>query len=422
MKIGNSIEKAYNLARERYAELGVDTQSVLDTMKNTPIALNCWQGDDVHGFENLSEALTSGGLQVTGGFPGRARTIEELRTDLQKAFSLIPGSHRLNLHAMYGDFGEERVDRDAILPEHFQTWIEWAAQQGIKIDFNATCFSHPLADSGYTLSSKDSAIREFWIEHVQRCRAISAHIGKAQKDPCIHDLWIPDGSKDITVSRAMHRALLKDSLDRIFVTSFDPDQMKDAVEGKLFGIGSESFTVGSYEFYLAYAVTQNVMLCVDTGHFHPTEVVADKISAILPFSPELLLHVSRGVRWDSDHIVILNDETRTLMEEVVRGNFLNRVHIALDFFDASVNRVGAWVIGTRATLKALLLALLEPRERLLAMEDKGNHFARLAFLEEIKTLPSGAVWDYYCASMGVPPAEQWLDEIDRYEADVLRKR
>ncbi|MGB6650531.1 MAG: L-rhamnose isomerase, partial [Bacteroidota bacterium] len=389
---------------------------------NTPIALNCWQGDDVHGFENLSGALTSGGLQVTGGFPGRARTIEELRTDLQKAFSLIPGSHRVNLHAMYGDFGEERVDRDAILPEHFQSWIEWAAQQGINIDFNATCFSHPLADSGYTLSSKDSGIRDFWIEHVQRCRAISAHIGRAQKDPCIHDLWIPDGSKDITVSRAMHRALLKDSLDRIFATSFDPDQMKDAVEGKLFGIGSESFTVGSYEFYLAYAVTQKIMLCVDTGHFHPTEVVADKISSILPFSPELLLHVSRGVRWDSDHIVILNDETRTLMEEIVRGNFLNRVHIALDFFDASINRVGAWVIGTRATLKALLLALLEPRERLLAMEDKGNHFARLAFLEEIKTLPAGAVWDYYCSLMGVPPAEQWLDEIDRYEADVLRKR
>jgi L-rhamnose isomerase len=422
MKSGNSIEKAYNLARERYAELGVDTQRVLDTIKNTPIALNCWQGDDVHGFENLSGALTSGGLQVTGGFPGRARTIEELRTDLQKAFSLIPGSHRVNLHAMYGDFGEERVDRDAILPEHFQSWIEWAAQQGINIDFNATCFSHPLADSGYTLSSKDSGIRDFWIEHVQRCRAISAHIGRAQKDPCIHDLWIPDGSKDITVSRAMHRALLKDSLDRIFATSFDPDQMKDAVEGKLFGIGSESFTVGSYEFYLAYAVTQKVMLCVDTGHFHPTEVVADKISSILPFSPELLLHVSRGVRWDSDHIVILNDETRTLMEEIVRGNFLNRVHIALDFFDASINRVGAWVIGTRATLKALLLALLEPRERLLAMEDEGNHFARLAFLEEIKTLPAGAVWDYYCSLMGVPPAEQWLDEIDRYEADVLRKR
>jgi L-rhamnose isomerase len=422
MKKESSIEKAYVMARERYAELGVDTQKAIQLLKGTPIALNCWQGDDVRGFENLTDALSSGGLAVTGGFPGRARTIEELRADLQKAFSLIPGNHRLNLHAMYGDFGEKRVDRNEILPEHFQTWVEWGAQQGIRIDFNATCFSHPHADSGYTLSSKEDRIRDFWIEHVQRCRAISAHIGRAQKDPCIHDLWIPDGSKDVTVSRATHRALLKDSLDRIFATTFDAQQMKDAVEGKLFGIGSESFTVGSYEFYLAYAVSRKVMLCVDMGHFHPTEVVADKISAILPFSPELLLHVSRGVRWDSDHVVILSDETRALMEEIVRGNFLNRVHIALDFFDASINRVGAWVIGTRATLKALLLALLEPRERLLALEDDGNYFARLAFLEEIKTLPAGAVWDYYCVSMGVPPAEQWLDEIDRYEADVLRKR
>ncbi|MCK5573519.1 MAG: L-rhamnose isomerase [Bacteroidetes bacterium] len=422
MESDNTINHAYTLARERYAELGVDTEQALDTLKNTSVALNCWQGDDVRGFESRSNALSSGGIQATGGFPGRARTIEELRGDLQKAFSLIPGKHRLNLHAMYGDFGGRRVDRDAILPKHFQSWIDWARQQGIKLDFNATCFAHPRAESGFTLSSKDDATRDFWIEHVQRCRATSAHMGKEQGDPCIHNLWIPDGSKDITVSRAIHRSFLKDSLDRIFATTFDPHHMRDAVEGKLFGIGSESFTVGSYEFYLAYSVTRNVMLCVDMGHFHPTEVVGDKISAILPFSPELLLHVSRGVRWDSDHVVILNDDTRTLMEEIVRGGFLNRVHIALDFFDASINRVGAWVIGTRATLKSLLLALLEPRERLQGLENEGNNFARLAFLEELKTLPTGAVWDYYCTVMDVPPAEQWLDDILRYETEVLRIR
>jgi L-rhamnose isomerase len=416
------IEQAYEAARDRYAELGVDTDEALRLLGGVSIALNCWQGDDVVGFEVKAQSASSGGLAVTGGFPGRARTIAELQSDLEMATSLLACPSRLNLHAMYGDFGGKMVERDAILPEHFTGWMDWGAARNIKLDFNSTCFGHPKADSGFTLSSRDTGVRRFWIEHVQRCRAVSAAIGRRQSDPCIHDIWIPDGSKDNPVARWEHRSHLKASLDEILATRFDPAEMKDALEGKLFGIGSECYTVGSHEFYLAYAVAKGLMLCVDMGHYHPTESVADKISAIMQFADELLLHVSRGVRWDSDHVVILNDDVRAVAEEVVRAGLLNRVHFALDYFDASINRVGAWVVGTRATQKAILLALLEPLERLRNYEREENNFARLALLEDAKTLPASAVWDYYCVSAGVPPGNRWIDAVMRYERVVQRKR
>ncbi len=403
-------------------ELGVDTDKALTTLASIPISLQCWQGDDVAGFEAKSGTVSSGGIQATGSFPGRARTIEELRSDLHQAFSLIPGLHRLNLHAMYGDFGPAPVDRDAIEPDHFRSWLQWAEGQHVKLDFNSTCFAHPRAESGFTLSDRDPGVRQFWIEHVRRCRSVSAFLGRAQNSPCLHDLWIPDGSKDITVSRLEHRTLLKSSLDEIYKASFDPLEMKDAVESKLFGIGSESYVVGSHEFYLSYAITRGLIPCIDMGHFHPTESVADKISSLLLFSPEILLHVSRGVRWDSDHVVILNDDLRELAEEILRSGSLSRVHLALDFFDASINRIGAWVIGMRATQKSLLLALLEPTARLRAFEKEGNNFARLALLEELKTFPAGAVWDHFCDSSGVPPSDRWMDVVLRYEREVLRKR
>jgi len=415
-------EAAYRIARDRYAELGVDTDRALTALAGIPISLHCWQGDDVAGFEARSGAVDSGGIQATGNFPGRARTIDELRADLHQAFALIPGKHRLNLHAIYGDFGSTAVDRNAILPDHFRSWAQWGNEQGVKLDFNSTCFAHPKAESGFTLSSQDKNIREFWIEHVRRCRSISAFLGRSQGSPSVHNLWIPDGSKDITVSRYEHRALLKASLDEIFATPCDPAQMKDAVESKLFGIGSESYVVGSHEFYLSYAVSHGIMPCLDMGHFHPTESVADKISSILLFSPGVLLHVSRGIRWDSDHVVILNDDLRALAEEVVRSGQLTRVHFALDFFDASINRIGAWIVGTRATQKSLLLALLEPTDRLRAFEREGNNFGRLALLEELKTLPSGAVWDQFCVTQDVPPSDRWMGDVLRYEQTVLRKR
>ena len=416
------IQAAYSAARDRYAELGVDVEGVLKELERIPVSLNCWQGDDVGGFEHTSENVSGGGIQVTGSYPGKARTIHELQRDVEKALSLIPGQHRLNLHAMYGDFGGKTIDRDAILPEHFRTWIDWGKEKKLKLDFNATCFAHPKADSGYTLSNTAKGIREFWIEHVSRCRTISAFIGREQSDPCIHDLWIPDGSKDITVTRTEHRQHLKDSLDAIFAVRHNPAEMKDALESKLFGIGSESFVVGSLEFYLGYGITNNIMLCMDMGHYHPTESVADKVSSILQFSQELLLHASRGVRWDSDHVVILGDDLRALAEEIVRGGNLHRIHFALDFFDGSINRIGAWVIGARATLKAVLLALLEPRASLRTYEEAGNNFARLALLEELKTMPSGAVWDYYCLKKNVPPAAAWIQEVLTYEQSILKER
>jgi len=416
------IEANYQISKEKYAALGVRTDEVVQKMLSLSLSLQCWQGDDVRGFEKPDAFLDGGGIQVTGNYPGPARTVEELREDLLKAYSLIPGKHRLNLHAIYGEFEGKKVDRDEILPKHFSGWMDWAGQHEIGLDFNPTCFSHPQAAEGFTISHKDKGIREFWIEHVKRCREISARMGKKQHSPCIHNLWIPDGSKDITVDRAMHRSLLCDSLDLIFEEKFQSSNIKDSLESKLFGIGSEAFVVGSHEFYMGYALTRNKMLCFDIGHFHPTEFIADKISAVLQFSDEILVHVSRGIRWDSDHIVILNDEVRDLMSEIIRSNALDRVHIALDFFDASLNRVGAWVIGARATLKGMLLALLEPRDRILNAENRKDHFTRLALLEEMKSMPFGDVWDYFCMKTGVDVGEKWIAEIQQYDRDVTRKR
>jgi len=416
------IERSYEIAREKYAQLDIDTDKVLEQLEKISISLHCWQGDDVAGFETPDAELTGGGIQVTGNYPGRARTAAELREDAEKAFSLIPGKHRFNLHAIYGEFGEKFVDRDEISPDHFKGWIDWAKSLGIKLDFNPTCFSHPKANDGFTLSSKDKGIRDFWIEHVQRSREIAAFMGKELGSPAINNIWIPDGMKDIPADRLTHRKLLKESLDTIFRKSFPAFEMKDALESKLFGIGSESFVVGSHEFYLSYAVKHKKLVCYDLGHFHPTESIADKISSTLLFVDELLLHVSRGVRWDSDHTVILNDDVKAVAEEIVRADGLDRVHIALDFFDATLNRVGAWVLGTRATLKALLLALLEPRDMLKSAEEKGDFFERLALFEELKTMPFGTVWDYYCAKNGVAVGADLISEIHNYEKKVLVKR
>lgn len=410
------------MARERYGHLGIDADETLHTLEKVSLSIHCWQGDDVGGFEKPNARLRGGGIQVTGGYPGKARTIAELRMDLEKVYSLIPGRHRLSLHASYGEFGGHSVDRNEIEPKHYEGWTNWAKSQGLKLDFNSTCFSHPKADSGFTLSSKNKEIRKFWIEHVKRCRRIGDFVGGKLTSPCIHNLWIPDGSKDTTVDRWTHRALLRESLDDIFSIDYDPSRMKDALESKLFGIGSEAFVVGSHEFYMGYALTKGKMLCLDMGHFHPTESVADKISSILQFSPEILIHMTRGVRWDSDHVVTLNDETRNLAEEIVRGGALNCVHLGLDFFDASINRIGAWVVGARAALKAVLCAVLEPRRRLLEFEEAGDNFGRLALLEELKSMPFGAVWDYYCLRMNVPPRELWIDEVRKYESEVTCKR
>ena len=415
-----NIEKAYEAARQRYAELGIDSDEAMDRLSKIAISLHCWQGDDVGGFET-SEGLSGGGIMATGAYPGKARTPDELRSDIDKALSLIPGKHRLNLHAMYAETGS-KVDRNELQADHFKAWIDWAKANGMGMDFNGTFFSHPKADSGFTLSSADEGIRKFWVEHGIVCRNIGAAMGKALGTPCVTNLWIPDGSKDIPADRKGPRERLKKSLDEIFAKKIDRSTLLDAVESKLFGIGSESYVVGSHEFYLGYAIENKTLLCLDTGHFHPTEVVSDKISSVMTFLNEILLHVSRGVRWDSDHVVILSDELRAIAQEIVRGDYLDRVHIGLDFFDASINRIAAWVIGTRCMIKALLIALLEPSEKLRQMEFKGDYTGRLAMQEEFKTLPFGAVWDYYCSQKDVPVGKQWLDDVRRYEAKVTSLR
>ncbi len=418
----NKTLPAYSEARDRYANLGVDTEKVLKKLETIKISLHCWQGDDLSGFERPDSHLEGGGLQVTGRFLGRARTIDELRMDLDKAFSLIPGYHRLNLHAIYGDFQSKGVERDAIEPKHYESWVQWARERHLKLDFNATCFSHPKAESGFTLSHQNKGIRDFWIEHVKRCRSIASYFGRKLESPCIHNLWIPDGSKDNPVDRWTPRKLLKNSLETIYKEEFSDSDIKDSVESKLFGIGSEAYVVGSHEFYLGFALENTLMVCLDMGHFHPTESVPDKISSILQFSSELLLHISRGVRWDSDHVVILNDDLRHIAEEIVRGDMVDKVHVALDFFDASINRVGAWIVGVRATLKSFLFALLEPIKLLRSMESGGDHFSRLALLEELKTMPFGAVWDYYCLKKNVPPAGEWMKSVKDYEDQILSHR
>jgi L-rhamnose isomerase len=416
-----AVDKAYALARERYAALGVDTEKALQALARVAISLHCWQGDDVGGFEN-PEGLSGGGIQATGNYPGKARNADELRQDLDAALHLIPGRHRLNLHALYAETGGRRVDRDALRPEHFARWIDWAKRRRMGLDFNPTYFSHPRAADGFTLAHADTGIRRFWVRHGIACRRIGEAFGRALGTPCVTNVWIPDGYKDIPADRKAPRERLRRSLDEIFARRIDPACHLDAVEGKLFGIGSESYVVGSHEFYLGYAVANRKLLTLDTGHFHPTESAADKISAVLAHLDGILLHVSRGVRWDSDHVVILSDELQALAGELVRGNYLRRVHIGLDYFDASINRVAAWVIGTRCMLKALLVALLEPSGTLQAMEAAGDFTARLALLEELKTLPAGAVWDRYCVAKGVPAGTAWIDAVKAYEKTVLAQR
>jgi L-rhamnose isomerase len=405
------IEKTFQLAKEQYAEIGVDAEKAVEKMNEVVISLHCWQTDDVGGFETPDATLSGGGIQSTGNYPGKAKTIAQMRADLEKVMQLLPGKQRLNLHAIYGEFGGKLVDRDAIGIEQFQGWIDWAKAQEIGLDFNGTFFSHPKADSGFTLSSKDEGIRQFWVEHMKRCREIGAEMGKQLGTPCVHNTWIPDGSKDVPVDRNGYRSLLKKSLDEGFSKDYSKEFLKDAVESKLFGIGAESMTVGSHDFYLGYAIKNNKLICLDNGHFHPTEQVGDKISSCLQFADEVLLHVTRPVRWDSDHVVTLNEEVQLIASEVVRNNFFNRVNIGLDFFDGSINRIGAYVIGTRAAQKAFLFALLEPTSDLVKLEEEGKYFERLAMLEELKTKPFGAVWDYYCLVNNVPAGEGYISEI-----------
>jgi L-rhamnose isomerase len=419
--MSNKIEKSFSSARERYAELGVDVDRALKILAKIPVSLHCWQGDDVGGFEH-SGGVLGGGLVATGNYPGKARTPQELRTDLEKAYSLIPGQHRLNLHAFYGEFGGKKVDRNEIEPKHFANWIAWAKKNGLGLDFNPTCFSHPQAADGFTLSHADKNIRKFWIEHCVRSREIGAAFGKALGKTCVTNVWIPDGYKDTPADRVAPRARLAESLDTVFKKTISPKLNLDAVEPKLFGIGSESFVVGSHEFYLGYAVSRKKLLCLDAGHYHPTEGIADKISSVLQYLPEILLHVSRGVRWDSDHVVILNDDLLAIAREIVANGYENRVHIGLDYFDASINRVAAWVLGTRNLIRALLIGLLEPTARLRAAETAKDFTTRLALQEEQRTLPFGAVWDFYCESKNVPVGENWLTEVKRYERDVLINR
>jgi L-rhamnose isomerase len=420
MERPNNVEAAYNLARERYAALGVDADNVLRKLVKIPVSLHCWQGDDVGGFENFGGALGNG-LAVTGNYPGKGRTPDELRNDLETTLSLIPGKHRLNLHAFYGEFGGKKVDRDAIEPEHFRNWICWAKRNGLGLDFNPTCFSHPKAADGFTLSHADKGIRQFWIEHCIRSREIGAAMGQALGQTCVTNVWIPDGVKDTPADRVAPRARLAESLDEAFEKTISSKLNLDSVEPKLFGIGSESYVVGSHEFYLGYAISRKKMLTLDAGHYHPTEGIADKISSVLQFLPEILLHVSRGVRWDSDHVVVLNDDLLAIAREIAVNGFEKRVHIGLDYFDASINRVAAWTIGTRNMIRALLIALLET-PLIRSAEAAGDFTTRLALQEEAKTLPFGAVWDYYCESQGVPVGDAWLGQVKSYEKNVLSKR
>ena len=405
-----------------YAALGVNTEEALGRLSSTPISLHCWQGDDVGGFERQGATLEGGGIQATGNFPGKARTVQELRQDLDAALALIPGRHRVNLHAIYGEFAGRKVDRNEIGTEHFKGWIEWAKARGMGLDFNPTLFSHPLAEDNFTLSHPDKAIRQFWIDHARLSRRIGADMGRALGTPTVTNVWIPDGYKDMPVDRKGPRERLEASLDSIFSEVLDERHHRDAVESKLFGIASESYVVGSHEFYLGYAVTRRKLLCLDMGHFHPTESVADKVSSVLQFVPGLLLHVSRGVRWDSDHVVLLDDPTRALFEELVRGDFLGRTAIGLDYFDASINRVAAWVIGTRNAQKALLQALLEPVGLLRGLEQAKDHTSRLALIEETKSLPWAAVWEEHCRRHNVPADRAWIAQVKHYETTVLSGR
>lgn len=411
----------YASAKEQYADIGVDTDAALKKLATIPISVHCWQGDDVGGFES-DAGLTGGGIMATGNYPGRARTIDELRSDLELVYSVLPGKHRLNLHASYLDHGGAKVDRNQIEEKHFQSWVDWAKEQGIGLDFNPSYFSHPLADDGFTLAHPDKHIRDFWIEHGKRCRRIGAFFGRELKNTCVTNIWIPDGLKDTPADRKGPRELLTESLDATLAESIDPTHNLDAVECKLFGLGSESYVVGSHEFYLGYAIKNQTVLCLDAGHFHPTESIADKISSVMLYVPRLLLHVSRGVRWDSDHVIVLNDDLQAIARELVVGEYLDRTHVGLDFFDASINRVAAWSIGTRNILRALLLAFLEPTDQLQKAERAADYTSRMALFESIKSLPFGAVWNYYCESEETPTDNKLIDPIRVYEREVLSER
>jgi L-rhamnose isomerase len=417
-----SVSSFYSIAQQIFSDYGIDTEAALQKMETVPLSLHCWQGDDVGGFEKPNAQLSGGGIQTTGNYPGKARTLLELRQDLDQVFSLLPGRHRLALHASYGDFGGKQIERDEVHPQHFQSWIDWAKGHGIGLDFNSTFFSHPLANDGFTLTSRDEKVRQFWINHGILCRQIGAEMGRQLGTPTVTNVWIPDGSKEAPVDRTGPRERLQESLDAMFKEQIDPKLHLDAVESKLFGIGSESYVPGSHEFYLGYATRRQKLLCLDAGHFHPTESVADKISSVLMNVPAILLHVSRGVRWDSDHVVSLDDPTKAIMEELVRGDYLPRTHIGLDYFDASINRVAAWVIGSRNALKALLLAHLQPLADLRRFEAEGDYTSRLVLLEESKTWPIGAVWNEYCQRHDVPLSGGWLKEVKSYEKTVLSKR
>jgi len=414
------VKESYELAKKRYAEYGIDTDKVLETLKNIPISMHCWQGDDVIGFENPDGELT-GGIQTTGNYPGKATTPDELRADIEKAFSMIPGKHRINLHAIYGDF-EGKVERDKIEPKHFSKWVEWAKKNNVGLDFNPTCFSHPMSADGMTVSHPDKEVRDFWIRHCKASREIAAYFGKELGTPAVTNFWFPDGMKDLTVDKYGPRKRMMESLDEIFSVEYPKEHTLDAFESKVFGIGAEAYTVGSNEFCVGYAVSRGKLVCLDAGHYHPTEVISDKLSAVFCYADEVLLHVSRPIRWDSDHVIVLDDELKNIAAELVRNGFVDKTHIGLDFFDASINRIAAWVIGMRNMQKALLIALLEPTADLVAAEQKFDFTTRLATLEEIKTLPFGAVWDYFCEINNVPVGGEWLKEVRKYEEEVLLKR
>ena len=420
--MSKNIEQAYEIAKEKYAEIGVDTEAAMKQLETVPVSMHCWQGDDVGGYEHVGGSELSGGIQATGNYPGKARTIEEIRGDIEKALSLIPGSHRLNLHSCYLDNGGKFVDRNEMKPEHFQSWIEWGKGKLHGMDFNPTYFSHDKAADGFTLSHPDKGIRDFWIEHGIACRKIGAEMGKQFGTTTVTNFWMPDSYKDTPADRVAPRERLMDSLDKIFVEDIDPKLHLDAVESKLFGIGGESYTVGSHEFYMGYAVSRQKVLCLDAGHYHPTEMISEKISSVMMFCPELLLHVSRPVRWDSDHVVCFDDELQQIAKELVRSGKLEKVHIGLDFFDASINRVAAWVIGTRNMVKALLFAMLEPTEQIRKAELDMNFTERLVMFEELKTMPWTAVWDYYCMKQNTPVGLDWFKEVQKYEKDVLSAR
>ena len=415
------IMAAYEAAVRRYREFGVDVEAALETLDKVPVSMHCWQGDDVRGFEAAAGG-TSGGILSTGNYPGAARNIAELRRDIEKAWELIPGARRLNLHAIYADYSDGAVERDELKPKHFDSWIAWAKKNGAGLDFNPTFFGHPKAASGFTLAHPDAKIRDFWIRHGQACRRIAAHIGKELGSCCVMNTWVPDGFKDTPVDRLGARKRLAASLDRMLAEKFPKKQMRDAVESKLFGIGVESCTVGSSEFYLGYAVKNGLILCLDAGHFHPTEVISDKLSSVSLFVDEILLHVSRPVRWDSDHVVILDDELCAIAQELVRGKLLGRTHIGLDYFDGTINRIAAWTLGMRNMRKALLKALLEPWNKLAAFEKKFDYTSRLMYLEELKTMPFAAVWDHYCQKSGVPVGADYFEAVRDYESKVLSRR